>query len=29
MTQTTHARPPILPPEIYQAVAVSAEVHLH
>ena len=27
MTQTTHARPPILPAEIYQAVAASAEQH--
>ena len=25
MTQKTHSRPPILPPEIYQAVAVNAE----
>ena len=25
MNETTHARPPILSPEIYQAVAVNAE----
>ncbi len=29
MTQTTHARPPILPLEIYQTVAASAETDLH
>ena len=30
MTQTKqHARPPILPPEIYQAVAASAERYPH
>ena len=29
MTEITHARPPILPAEIYQAVAVSAEKYAH